>query len=242
MTDVAKFETEAALCAAFIAAVATEGKWRSFSETGGWDILLVREADGVQIGIEAKLTLNAKVIDQSLPSPFNYGETGPDYRAALIPGYATGSFGRVCGALGITVLRYGPGSLRIDPTLPLAGRRTWIDPNWHEWAPLRRVAVPDYIPDVPAGAPAPLTLTPWKVAAIKICVLLEERPVTRSDFKHLGIDPRRWTSPWPGWLRPTEKGYVADRLPDFKAQHPRNYEEIKADKEKWMPPMVRLPL
>jgi hypothetical protein len=101
--------------------------------------------------------------------------------------------------------------------------------------PEKRCAVPDYVPDVIAGAPAPVALTAWKVKAIRLAVLLEERAVTRSDFKHLQLSPTVWTGP-NGYLTRTPLGYVAgDRMPDLRRQHPRNYEEIRADKARWAP-------
>ena len=69
----AKPFSEAALCAAFIAAATVTPKrtdhaqWVAYPETGGFDILLVRQTDGVQIGIEAKLALNPLVVSQVLP-------------------------------------------------------------------------------------------------------------------------------------------------------------------------------
>jgi hypothetical protein len=95
--------------------------------------------------------------------------------------------------------------------------------------------VPDYVPDVIAGASAPVALTAWKVKAIRLAVLLEERAVTRADFKHLQLSPTLWTGPQ-GYLMRTPAGYVpGDRMPDLRRQHPRNYEEIRADKARWAP-------
>ena len=95
--------------------------------------------------------------------------------------------------------------------------------------------LPEYVPDVSAGASAPVQLTDWKIRAIKIAVLLEKRGfVTRSDFKGIGIDHRRWLAP-NDWLKIENGRYIAGRLPDFKAQHPKNYAEIVADFDKWAP-------
>ncbi len=60
------FATEADLCAAFLAEV--PNTWTAWKEHAGWDILLVRKADGFQIGIEAKLKCNATVLQQALKS------------------------------------------------------------------------------------------------------------------------------------------------------------------------------
>jgi hypothetical protein len=233
--------SEADLCAGFIAAATKDGKWRAYPETAGFDILLVRTSDGAQIGIEAKLTLNNKVLTQVLPDGgrWNAVEEGPDYRAVLVPrGKVQGGLCTICGWLGITVLMYEDLSAAryhaspINPSLP--DERFSLTSGWHEWCPVRRCAVPDYVPDVAAGSSAPVALTVWKVKAIKIVLLLDERPVTRRDFKALQLDPKRWTDPHGGWLCPTPDGYVAGpRLPDFRAQHPVNFEQIRADMPKW---------
>ena len=234
-----KFEKEADLCAAFIAAVDAK-KWVCYGETAGCDILAVRKGDGVQVGIEAKLRLNPQVVAQALPTKI-HGDVGPDYRAVLVPGGRVQQhMGAICAALGITVIvywgkesdsrRYGA---PFSPPLPDEG----INPEyfWHQWAPLRRHALPDYIPDVAAGSSSPIALTHWKIRAIKLAVILEERPLTRADFKAAGVSIYRWIDKHTGWLLLGDGGYVrGPYMPDFAAQHPKNYEEIKADKAAWL--------
>ena len=148
----------------------------------------------------------------------------------------------ICTALGITVIRhFGSSSghvhhLPFSPDLPRFGRfHDYQDRTWHEWAPQTRWPLPDYVPDVAAGVSAPVALTEWKVKAIKLAILLDARPVSRSDFKVLELSPSRWTDPYIGWLVKGPQGYVAGpRLPDFKAQHPRNWAEIQVDAATWM--------
>ena len=103
--DVAKFATEAELCAAFIAALPKE--WTAYPETGGFDILLSRNADGFQIGVEAKLRLNAKVICQAAEEVgYSYVDRpGPDCRAVLIPDGVSLDLAGLCPLIGITVIR-----------------------------------------------------------------------------------------------------------------------------------------
>lgn len=245
----ASFGSEAELCAAFIGEATQKGAWHAYAETAGFDILMVRVRDGIQIGIEAKLTLNAKVILQGLPKEdgyFNFGEVGPHYRAILVPVESGGIADQVCERLGLTVIRQHPLDVRFWPKF----RPQLPDPaseyhniHWQEWLPQKPCEVPDYLPDVSAGASAPVALTLWKIAAIKLAVLLEERPVTRADFKALKLSPTRWTDRYTGWLNATSEGYVkGSRMPDFKAQHPRNYEEIRADRAKGAPKAVPIQL
>lgn len=246
------FAKEVDLCAAFLAEVdrrksdrRSQGKWTAYAETAGFDIVLVRDEDGAQIGIEAKLALNSTVILQALEGSrgWSAGVCGPDYRAVLVPNDATRSLSPLCGAIGLTVIacekasQYRRGVGWFTPSLPAIGS-DFYEEDWHEWCPVERLALPEYVPDVQAGAPSPLRVTQWKIKAIKLVILLADRPVTRADFRHLSLDPSRWTDPAFQWLVPAVNrgGYVAGRgLPDFKAQHPRVFEEILAAKEKWAP-------
>ena len=59
------FASEADLCAAFLAwAARTAPGVACYAEWAGWDILLVYP-EGFQLGIQAKLRLNAEVIGQA---------------------------------------------------------------------------------------------------------------------------------------------------------------------------------
>lgn len=242
------FATEADLCAAFLSDL-PKG-WTPYAETGGWDILLVRDADGFQIGVEAKLRLNAEVMNQALEEYADIGVCSehPDCRAVLVPWAEAGAMDRIATYIGVTVIRVSKvgayerrpkgrsNQWRADPGLPTIDDR-WSTRDWHEWCPTKRHQLPEYVPDVRAGSSAPVQLTAWKINALKIAIILVRRGfVTRADFKHIGIDHRRWIHT-NGWLAPTPDGYVATKyLPDFKAMHPRVWEEITADAEKWMPP------
>lgn len=240
-----KFASEAELCSAFMVAATAQGAWIAYPETAGFDILMVRKADGAQIGIEAKLRLNGKVLAQALPkhASWNAGSCGPDYRAVLVPRGGVSDLGPVCAALGITAIRFDRARREYWPLLPKDDSSEWFDQ-----AVLTRCSVPGYVPDVAAGTPCPLKLTDWKIKAIKLAIILEERPITRADFKALHLNPSRWVEPHYGWLeRAGEPGSYTrgPNTPDFRAQHPRNYAEIEADKAKWMPaakaPKERVP-
>jgi hypothetical protein len=248
------FAKETDLCAAFLAEVERQSKkrhavqddWTAYPETAGFDIVMVRKADGVQIGIEAKLALNAAVITQALEGSSGWyrGIKGPDFRAVLVPENATKGLAPLCRAIGLTVLTCGVARPHMErrffyPALPpIKNQFDYGDDDWHQWCPVDRLKLPDYVPDVAAGASSPLALTEWKIKAIKLAVLLQERPVTRGDFKHLNLSPTRWTAPISGWLVPAAgaRAYIAGpSFPDFRAKHPRVYEEIVADKSTWAP-------
>jgi hypothetical protein len=233
------FRTEADLCKAFLAAIERDyaGKWLTYAETAGWDILLVRLKDGFQIGIQAKLALNASVINQCLEYGKSTCDKGPDCRAILVPAGSGNGFQPICHYIGLTIVSVSSGHGRIEPRLPGPNTRAASSP-WHEWCPTTRHPLPSYVPDVTAGASAPVQLTPWKIKALKIAALLELRGVvSRADFKHLGLDPRRWTAKG-GWLRSSSAGYViGPRMPTFTKQHPIVFAQVKADLEKWAPPV-----
>lgn len=236
----ATFASEADLCRAFIAALPEE--WTAYPETSGFDILLVR-ADGFQVGVEAKLRLNAKVVTQAAEHPgFWATSPGPDCRAVLIPSGVSDDLASLCRLLGIVVIR-------MSAEQPTYGLLPYFNPHlpnttseydggqWPELCPDSRLAVPNWVPDVVAGASAPVSLTPWKVKAIKLHVLLARRGfVTRKDFAYLKLDMSLWTQR--NWLIRGEMGkWVAGpAIRDLRAQHPTNFAQIEGDWDKWRAP------
>jgi hypothetical protein len=238
----AAFASEAEMCSAFIS-VLPDG-WTAYPETEGWDILLVRAPDGLQIGVQAKLRLNVDVINQTIEDRWYLMSPGPDHRAVLVPGFGASGFGKIADYIGITVISvrastftHGP-RYDIHPALPAPGD-SGRPGDWPQAGHVARYRLPDYVPDVPAGAAAPVRLTAWKVKAIKLCILMERRGfVTRGDFRHLDLDHRRWLPSGAGFLKTAPDGrYVrGDFMPDYRKAHPRNFEEIAADYEKWAPP------
>lgn len=246
-----KFATEADLCRAFLADIPSG--WVPYPETCGWDILLVRKADGFQIGIQAKLRLNANVISQACEQwGISADRAGPDCRAVLVPDRSgADGFTTICRYIGITVIRvvhpeasYRLSAGKYSPGLPFAERSASTE--WHEWCPSKRHALPEYVPDVVAGASAPRQLSQWKIKTIKISVTLENRGyVTRADFQHLQLDHRRFLTSGLGWLIPDrETGrYTRSKLwPNLKTAHPRAYGEIERDYERWKTPLLKLQL
>lgn len=246
------FASEVELCSAFIAAL-PKG-WTPYAESCGWDILLVRDADGLQIGIEAKMRLNADVITQAMETDCAsaYGRAGPDCRAVLVP-ESTAGFGAIAKVLGITILTlqrshaYSDQRRVIYPWLPCERdphARSWVwERDWFDLCPIERHKLPEYVPDVAAGASAPVQLTNWKIKAIKVCILLRRRGlVTRADFKHLQLDYRRWVAA--GWLAGGQGGLViGPYAPPFLEQHPDVAKKIGADFDRWKPPeQVALPV
>lgn len=257
------FASETALVAAFVECIEKQNKaakangrrrrggepstWTIYHESCGYDLVLVEDQTGVQVGIEAKLTLNLKVINQVLPD--RYATSGPDYRAVLVPtaGTQLGLVG-ICNQIGIVVITiYNTRSSYDRSSKPdwhlaeqLPDERADYDysmRNWHPWLPVERCKLPEYIPDVVGGKAAPVALTDWKIRAIKLLILLEKRGhVTRKDMAALRISPTRWCAGSYGYLMADKAlgGYVAcSNTPDLRAQHPVNYAQIEGDYAKW---------
>lgn len=252
--------SEAALCAEF-ASLIPDG-WTVYNEACGFDMVVVHDATGAQIGVEAKLALNAKVISQAIDG-LGTNERGPDFRAVLVGG-RIGDIDIIARRLGITVIRLrekmgryrhfdwqGPErpSFAIHPDLPEAKvpdlRRfcNWFDHDkWFDLAPERRLALPDYVPDVEAGHPSPILLSDWKIKAIKVCVYVERRgEIDRAAFRALRIDPSRWMTG--NWLRQAEVRGMWRPGPGFPAAtyrrlHPSVYAQIEDDYETWAATIV----
>lgn len=220
-----KYESEAALCAAFNVWALSEG-WTPYPETAGWDVLLVA-ADGTQIGVQAKLKFNLKVIAQTLPEFWTqwYDAQGPDFRAVLVP-ERDGVADSICGALGLQLFYDFGARSSFAPGLKRAEHNNG---GWHYWNPPKRHPLPEFVPDVAAGVSGPVQLTEWKIKALRIAAVLELRGhVTREDFKRYGLDHRRWTGPG-GWLVAAAipgQWKSADGAPLFAADHPVVYPQV----------------
>jgi len=235
------FETEAAMCACFLRAI--PDTWTAYAETAGWDILLVRKRDGFQVGIQAKLRLNTSVFTQAIEYGHQATRPGPDCRAVMVPWGDTSGWREIAAYIGsknikdrdVTQSKHSTISWNpvFEPTLPDDNKFFWSEP-WHELLPVKRHELPEFVPDVAAGASAPVQLTKWKIAAIKLDVLLERRGfITRKDFKDVGIDHRRWVTPGFEWIISDGAAKLNDRVykkgprfPDLKMQHPRVWDEI----------------
>jgi hypothetical protein len=220
--------TEADLCAAFLEWVARRhADVRAYAEWAGWDILLVLP-DGAQVGIQAKLRLNAEVLLQAAASEWHYEHPGPTYRAVLVPKLRDG-FAAIASRLGLEV--YTP------------GHRTWEGRGEHptrwefradlkpdgdaiDWNPATQHALPATPTDSIAGSPCPVTLTPWKLGALGVLAELEVMgTITAKRIRQAhGIDSRRWLQL--RWLEPADGHGLwrrAEKCPAFDQQHPSAY-------------------
>lgn len=256
------FATEADLCAAFLACIPTT--WQAYPESCGFDIVLAHKETGAQIGIEAKLTLNAKVLVQ-VTANREHTAKGPDFMAVLV-GRVVAENAIIASRLGVKVLTMLPRHDRVHRYTRLPPRgypetdwvvngggawlpefedykthrgMSWWDRNtWEDHAPSNRMDLPEYVPQVAAGVPAPMKLTTWTIQAIKLCIAVERLgSVTRQHFADLKISQSRWTQ-GTGWLEKTRTRGVwmagpSFPLPQFKRQHPVSYAQIEADWPVW---------
>lgn len=224
------FKTEADLCAAFIAWAKPQGV-ECYAEWWGWDILVVYP-DGMQLGIQAKLRLNAEVLIQAAPDFFDYipDQQGPDYRAVLVPD-ASRPFAKIADRLGVvtfTAHERGYPTSRIEFAPTLDGRSFsghYYGEPWVDWCPGKRHDLPPVQTDAIAGSPCPVTLTHWKIGAIAVLAELAVKgAITTKRMREIGVNPSRWLSAC--WLTPGEtRGYWVrgERCPKFDEQHPTAY-------------------
>lgn len=179
------YASETALCEVLRAHVLEDG-WSPYPETSGWDLLVVREADGLQVGVHAKLRPNVDVLAQALVAD---REKGPDVHAVLVPS-CSATFRQVAKELRLLVLE----AAFIDP----AYRPEWKAPNTFtetvDRAPRHlhlpgRCWVPPFMPDLPAGVPGPRQVTPWKVATAQLCARIRAgETISNRQVRMLRLD------------------------------------------------------
>jgi len=222
-----KYESEAAMCSAFTKWANAQG-WVVYPETEGWDMLLVNRVDGTQIGVQAKLRFNPTLLRQVIPGSGIWGdvECGPDYRAILLPKYDR-DVDDAMKTLGIVSF-----SAISDFFRPKIDSIDYF--YFGQWPIDKRLPLPQYVPDVVAGASGPIQLTKWKIGALRITAILDVRGyVTREDFRKHGVDFRRW--PASDWLKLDKDGrYIRGERLKVDTQHPIVFAEIKREVEQSM--------
>lgn len=236
----AAFPTEAALCQMFADWVRAGGgtrdkPWTVYPETGEFDLLLVTP-DGHQLGIEAKLRMNAKVLAQAIPSRWSRLD-GPDWRGILVPAI-NDELGELAAVLGLVVFtprwsvrgstyatpREGSTPSGFQPPLHIG---EWMSEPWHDFNPERRCELPPMVPNVPAGVPCPVKLTPWKAKALRVLAhLAVHGHITAREVRAHGLDPRRFCAT-DGWLQSIGDGkWTRGKVPAFDEQHPAEFAAI----------------
>lgn len=196
--------SESVLCERFTA-FAREVGFKVYAETADFDMLLVAGEGvrgfkpGEQVGVQAKLTPSIPVLWQALPR--NAMDAGPHYYVVLVP-RASDEFEDIARILKITTIEGDTiDYIRNNHQSPV---RYWAARRWHRHEPRTPCWVPDCeVVGMVAGTSAPQKLTKWKLEAIKLCLLAEERGfLLSSDFLQAGISMLRWRQK--GWIEPTE--------------------------------------
>ena len=254
---VVTFATEADLCAAFISTVPKD--WTVYPETAGFDMVLVHDATGFQIAVEAKLKLNTKVLCQVTEEHRFQRSYGADCLAVLVDGVVA-ECGALAARMGVTVLRVYARKRYVqrtsnrgaawesEPPLPDAKliepgtgatAWTWDRGRWFDRWVNARLSLPEYVPEVVAGRPAPVILSGWKIAAMRFCVWVGRSGwADRSIFRALDLSPTLWLDRHrmvPGdkrgvWVPGPSWDAVVAR---FKSEHPRTWGEIEAGFDQW---------
>lgn len=243
--------TEEALCALFISEFNAFAGWTCYPETGGFDILVAHDS-GRQIGVEAKLQLNAKVAEQILPADHwhRYGDDGPDHRLVIVRSITEANAGiaRLLEMQGVLVwaprlawnYKKGPdvqvavfqiaeylrrdASVEEDPSRASGGCGYHPNTGWFDWNPPARIALPDAVPTVPAGVPAPVRMTPWKQAAVRVLARLRvQGHITAKEITEEGCSPSMWTQRWLDRGPARGQWVETTLLPPFDKQHPELY-------------------
>lgn len=231
MKRVKPFNTEAELCEAFCVWARSDGML-VYAETAGWDIVLVHPTEHWQLGVEAKLSLNTRVLQQALKGlvvgEYMKEQPGPDFRAVLVPEREQ-VMSHLAAVLGVEVFTPRETYDARGPKWAFHAGDWYADAvPWFDHNPLKRLPLPDFIPDVVAGVPSPRTLSPWKVGALRVLAMLELQGfVTRDDVRKCGNDPRRWCAS-DGWLSQRGDGrwVRASRTPKFDQEHTEVYPQV----------------
>ena len=193
---------ETQLCEKFISAADEDG-WTVYPEVKKWDMVLVWENDplpaydlqtGDQVAVEAKTRANIKSLYQAHSRC--RGRKSPNFRAVLAP-KASKEFKYVAGRLktGVFTLDHCEGG-----ESKYYRRRKVRPPSWR-FDPDAQLWLPPVVPDIQAGVSSPQPLTKWRVKALKLCKILDQRGwVTSKDFKALDLSMKIWKGR-KNWLR-----------------------------------------
>jgi hypothetical protein len=228
---------ESELCDLFIREYNKVDGWTCYPETAGFDVLVVHQ-DGRQIGVQAKLSLNMKVVDQILPN-FNddlYGRPGPDHRMVIVSRITDASEGmeKILQRFGVSVLsprqRWGRDGYEYYFPVDLVANERGCLERLFDWSPAQRCYVPPIVSNLPAGVPSPIRLTAWKESAVKVVALMRSQGfVTVKQIAQHGMGATRWTQPIgsaSAWLaKGASRGQwvETEHMPPFDRQHPELY-------------------
>lgn len=147
-----------------------------FSE---WDRAL---KPGMQLGIQAKMHPNVEVLAQAIERWYDRRHPGPDFRGLLVP-HTSEDFNILATRLGLRVFVEDHRQERVV-----------VAPRV-KWRVGKRLHLPPIKPSWSGGEKHPRVLSEWRVRALRICILLQDRGwVTKADFIKHQIEHRTWVA------------------------------------------------
>jgi hypothetical protein len=166
-----KYELEKDMCDELTGRAKLTG-WTVYPEQGGWDLLLVRNS--VQVGIQTKLRPTIKLLSQALISE---EIAGPHYRVVAVGNShwkEKEDFAKISMALRLVFMDMG---VHPEYWFHMATRSGFRKIPWRYYRhfPKETVWIPPFIPKLAAGIPAPQTISPWKIAAVKLEMVAKEK-------------------------------------------------------------------
>lgn len=201
-----KWESESAMCEAFIAQYVAAG-WAAYPETFDFDFVLV-SPEGVRIGVEAKLQVTVGVLYQA---GSRIGQQ-VHFRAVLVPVHDP-DFVEVARKLKLHVFNMAsPQSKlfydcfgRLEATdRPPAESLRWSKEVTGQLLSLN-------IPSLRPGSPAPRKITKWKLHAVKFCLSHTDKTFSAKEFATAAaVDMKRWVGY--GWIEQVGKETRNGRL------------------------------
>lgn len=236
-----KWESEAAMLAAFIEEMRAIG-FRCVPEHGGHDLLLVVTGplvcpprrywtipDFLEIGdviaVEGKLRASTTLLRQVTPPDRARRSVGrsADFYACVVPSFDADTEA-VVEALGAHLWVMAPADGKWRPAnlarFGLSERRRCFAGD--------RIQVTDLDIDMPAGSPCPRALTPWKLAAVRLCMEHADGELLAATFDKAGLRARTFLDQ--GWAEVTRRDGRAAvyRLTASETRPDRHYPEIVA--------------
>lgn len=181
--------------------------WKIYPEVSNYDLVIVSTTEkypfkiGDQIGIEAKLKPNVKVLSQIIEKMSDH--KGPNWIATLTP-YITEEFASVSKFLRISNI------FAFDKANdPVSQQKNKLRSTFKHFSNINRkfykvpLWVPDYEIDIEAGAASPKSVSPWKVKAVEFVININKNKnglMTSQDFRDYGVgNYQTWLDR--GWIK-----------------------------------------
>ena len=208
-----KYKLEKDMCDELTQRV-TQNGWTVYPEQGGWDLLIIRNK--IQVGIQAKLRPTVKLFAQAIvPEDL----PGPQYRAIAIGNMAykdRAEIVKVAKACGLILIDM---SCHHEHWLSFASRDGWNKISWRYYRhfPKQLIWIPPFIPKLAAGIPAPKNVSPWKVVAVRLEFIFDEKGwVTIEDARQVVNEEIPNKSSYARTLLQTYFRCTKDRAPGTK--------------------------